>query len=250
MAPNPESIVTKWNYEILKLEENRELLPLDFPIVVNSLIFSWTLLVLYSIFRVRAAYLLGRSNPGASLLWLALVEIAFLLPRIAGACDMFSYIAFGTKGKQRCRYKLVGDRAPNIDVVITCCGESIDIIMDTAIAAASQDYPSQCFQVFVLDDGQNNELKAAIKEYSQANYTTNREKIEYLSRVKPAGQAHYFKSGNLAFGLAETRRFGASEYFAALDADMIPETDWLRRIIPHLILDETLALVNPAQVSR
>lgn len=36
---------------------------------------------------------------------------------------------------------------------------------------------------------------------------------------------------------------------AALDADMIPEKDWLRAVIAHLVVDPNMALTCPPQVS-
>ena len=41
---------------------------------------------------------------------------------------------------------------------------------------------------------------------------------------------------------------GASEFIVSLDADMLPEHDWLRMIIPHLIIDNiysVFALLPP-----
>ena len=42
---------------------------------------------------------------------------------------------------------------------------------------------------------------------------------------------------------------GGSAYLASLDADMIPDKGWLRAIVPHLILEDNLALACPTQVS-
>ena len=235
-----KTIATDSNYEIEKLDKASVRCPLDSVVTARYLKVTWTLITLYFAFQARAAYILGQPLP-----WLLLVEICFILPRIATACDMFSYLLFATKGKHRDRYRLTGDAAPAIDVVITCCGEEVDVIMDSAVGAASQDYPSDCFRVFILDDGQSSALQAAVKQY---NMRTKSKEITYLARSKPEGKPHYFKAGNLAFGLAETDRRVGSEYFAALDADMIPESDWLRRTVPHLILDPSLAMANPAQV--
>lgn len=41
---------------------------------------------------------------------------------------------------------------------------------------------------------------------------------------------------------------GEAEFIAALDADMIPEADWLRAIIAHMVIDDKMALVCPPQV--
>jgi cellulose synthase/poly-beta-1,6-N-acetylglucosamine synthase-like glycosyltransferase len=235
-----KTIATDSGYAMEKLEEVGVLCPLDCKTTARYLKATWSFLILYFAFQGRAAYILGHHLP-----WLLLVEISFLLPRIATACDMFSYLLFAAKGKHRGRYRLTGSTAPLIDVVITCCGEDVDVIMDSAVGAASQDYPSDCFRVFILDDGQSNALRTAVAQY---NLRTKSKEITYLARSKPEGKPHYFKAGNLAFGLAETDRRGGTEYFASLDADMIPEPDWLRRTVPHLILDPSLALVNPAQV--
>jgi cellulose synthase/poly-beta-1,6-N-acetylglucosamine synthase-like glycosyltransferase len=66
-----------------------------------------------------------------------------------------------------------------------------------------------------------------------------------MARKKTPGVRHYYKSGNLRFGLEMTASvYGSSEYFAALDADMISEPDWLSRTVPHLIKNEDVALVS------
>ena len=67
--------------------------------------------------------------------------------------------------------------------------------------------------------------------------------------MKP-GERSYFKAGNLQFGIQEAMKVGISEYFASLDADMITEPDWLRRMLPYLLIDEQIALVNPPQVTK
>ena len=41
-----------------------------------------------------------------------------------------------------------------------------------------------------------------------------------------------------------------AEIFASVDADMIVKPDWLTRMLPHLLLDENVALACPSQVSE
>lgn len=70
-----------------------------------------------------------------------------------------------------------------------------------------------------------------------------------MARQKTPGVPHYFKSGNLRHGIEVSRaKEYASEYIAALDVDRIPEENWLTRVVPHMILDPTLALANVPQV--
>ena len=151
------------------------------------------------------------------------------------------------KALRRSRYQLIGSTAPAIDVAITCCGEPGEVIVNTLAAIVTQDYPSDRFRIFVLDDGHDKKLQEAVEKFGgskgQGPQILNR------SRELAPGARSYSKAGNLQFGLDEAERSGASEYFAALDADMIPDLDWLRKLIPHLILEDNLALACPPQVS-
>lgn len=131
------------------------------------------------------------------------------------------------------------------------CGEDVTTIMDTVAAAAVQQYPHKKFQVFVLDDAADCALQKAVERY---NDSTDRRKsgfqdVVYSARKKIPNERHYYKAGNLRAGLELTESaYGASEYFAALDADMISEPDWLARTVSHLIKDDDIALVSPPHV--
>jgi cellulose synthase/poly-beta-1,6-N-acetylglucosamine synthase-like glycosyltransferase len=43
---------------------------------------------------------------------------------------------------------------------------------------------------------------------------------------------------------------GAGQFMAALDADMIPEQEWLRAVMPHMLIDDKMALACPPQVRK
>lgn len=145
-------------------------------------------------------------------------------------------------------YRLVGNSAPTIDVFIPCCREPNDVIIDTVAAAVAQDYPPQRFRVFLLDDGHDEKLREATERLSKKSAETNGPQVRYLSRKLEVGSRSYFKAGNLQFGTEESMGSGSSEYIASLDSDMIPEPDWLRGMIPHLVLDNKMALACPPQV--
>lgn len=137
---------------------------------------------------------------------------------------------------------------PTVDVFITCCGEDDDLVLNTARAACAQGYPPDRFRVIVLDDGQSTWLSRAVAALHQERYPN----LYYRSREKIPGKPHHFKAGNLNYGLEETMKLPGpdevGEFVAALDADMIPEPDWLRAMMPHMILDDHLALACPPQV--
>jgi cellulose synthase/poly-beta-1,6-N-acetylglucosamine synthase-like glycosyltransferase len=107
------------------------------------------------------------------------------------------------------------------------------------------DYPAERFRVLLLDDGKSDVLKNAITDMREMFPN-----CYYVRRPKFPGVPHHFKAGNLNYGLDEVHNLpgGASEFMAALDADMIPEQHWLRATLPHLVLDRKMALACPPQL--
>jgi hypothetical protein len=144
-------------------------------------------------------------------------------------------------GKFRPRLRLVGTDVPFIDVVIPCCKESIDVLQDTIMAAIALDYPEDRFRVIVTDDGGSSQLESWIAELGQKN-------LFYTAR-NPNNRAG-FKAGNLnhAFKFVENQLGNPAEFIASLDADMIPEKNWLRAIAAHMVLDPSLGVICPSQV--
>jgi cellulose synthase/poly-beta-1,6-N-acetylglucosamine synthase-like glycosyltransferase len=159
-------------------------------------------------------------------------------------CHQFWQL-FLIKGRSREKLRIVGDNTPTVDVFVTCCKEDVQVITDTVRAAAAVDWPTDHFRVIVLDDGADRELKAAVEGISVL-YPN----VYYTARKKIKGVPHHFKAGNLNHGLDFVTHLpgGAGMYIAALDADMIPEPDWLRAIIAHLVIEPQLALSCPPQV--
>jgi len=129
------------------------------------------------------------------------------------------------------------------------CGERTDVVMKTVEAAASQIYPERSYQVFVLDDGQDDSLRQAIEQLDETLHLTipGNLPVVYLSRKKTTSSTHY-KSGNIRFGLDKTlKSHGGSRYIAILDADMVPEPTWLERTVLPLENDRQLSMAGPPQ---
>ena len=134
-----------------------------------------------------------------------------------------------------------------VDILLTCAGEEVATILDTLKAAVAIDWPRDRMRVVVLDDKADEEVRRGVLLLGLENSN-----IHYSARVKTKGVPHHFKAGNLNHGLSYLEGIGGekAEYVAALDADMIVETSWLRAIVGHLILDPEIALACPPQVSR
>ncbi|KAJ5359464.1 glycosyl transferase [Penicillium cataractarum] len=150
------------------------------------------------------------------------------------------------KKRGRAKLRLVGNEVPTVDVFVTCCGEEDELVLDTVRGACNQDFPARQFRVIVLDDGKSAKLKTSVEQLALTTYPN----LYYVAREKIPGKPHHFKAGNLNNGLEYTDKLpgGPGEFMAALDADMIPEPDWLRAILPHLLVDSKMALACPPQL--
>jgi hypothetical protein len=87
---------------------------------------------------------------------------------------------------------------PKVDIIITCCGEDLDVLLDTVRATCNIDYPPERFRVFLSDDGASEELRAAIESLEIIG-----PKLIYTTREKPAVKD--YKAGNLNHGLKFSR---------------------------------------------
>ncbi|KZL84070.1 glycosyl transferase [Colletotrichum incanum] len=136
--------------------------------------------------------------------------------------------------------QLLGDNVPSVDVIVTVCNEKIDIVKDTVRAALSVEYPNDRYKVIVADDGRSKVLEDWVHRLAIGHPN-----LYYTARSRLGG----WKAGNLneAIKFAGLLPGGASELVAGLDADMIPETRWLRCITAHIIRDRKTGVVCPAQ---
>ncbi|KAJ5947460.1 nucleotide-diphospho-sugar transferase [Penicillium verhagenii] len=142
----------------------------------------------------------------------------------------------------RKRLRLQGsDGLPRVDVLLPCCGEPVDVIMQTVRAACTLDYPISQFRVLLLDDGGSALLKKTVSGL-QAQWPH----LSYHSRGRQSGQV-FAKSGNLNYALTTLQNEDTPEFCAVLDADSIPTPDFLRATLAHLLQNPTSSLVSTRQ---
>ncbi len=109
---------------------------------------------------------------------------------------------------------------PDVDVLVTACGEPLEILEKTIRACMHLHYPEkEKVHVHVLDDGDSAALEKLAKEYG-AGYITRKEH-------KNA------KAGNLNNALRMTN----SKLVVVFDADMVPHADFLSRTVPHFLAE-------------
>ncbi|PQE28621.1 glycosyl transferase protein [Rutstroemia sp. NJR-2017a BBW] len=155
-------------------------------------------------------------------------------------------IAAGVAAQTKPRRPLlraIGSNLPRIDVLIPCCGESHEIILNTIKAACMLDYPVQQLTVALLDDSNSPQLRTAVAELAKDHAN-----VRYVARGK---EAHFVfsKAGNLNHTLLNVQNIDwpAPEYVAVFDADFIPEPQFLRATLPHLLRSSKVAMVSTPQ---
>ena len=158
-----------------------------------------------------------------------------------GTPHLLAVSAMG-KATRKPLLRLLGDECPTVDVFITYCGEDFDVLMDTVRAAAALDYPSNRYRVIILDDSDSTKVKTEVDKIG-----SQIRNIYYTTRAtKPKTHT---KAGNLNHGLkyVSTMAGSASDLVAVLDVDMMPSRHWLRALVPHILVEPKVALVNPPQ---
>ena len=220
--------------------------------IKTSIVVAWASWILYTSLQFRYVSLLQKETTDILWqLWVAVLAEFFLTFQTAVTSFNIILALFSVNDTTpRPSLRLTGNTAPSVDVLVTCCGEPLDIIVNTVAAAAAQDYPSKQLRIFLLDDGHDERLRQAINVLNGRLGLHRKTTIIYFSRKTQLAIKSYFKAGNLSAGIEESECLGSSELLAGLDADMIPEGDWLRRVVPHLLLNDKTAIACSPQVKK
>lgn len=228
--------------------ESRVLEHFSSPFVKASILLSLLLEIAY----LLVSCYVGATTPAFSLRICAIIvaQILLWLVDVQARFDQYVPLILGIKLQDRPVYRLVGNEVPKFDVCIMTCGEEVNIVMYTIAAAAALYYPSDRFEVFLLDDGKSVELRDTVENFNIKQRKVAAKEVTYLSRNTPPGMPTHYKAGNQSFGIQETKKLSGADFMATLDVDMIPHPEWLRAMLPHLLLDEKVAIATPPQVSQ
>ena len=134
----------------------------------------------------------------------------------------------------RVRTPLLPDEAlPRVLVQLPVCDEG-PLAIRVAAAAARMDWPLDKLEIQVLDDGRGGDSEELVRAIMSV--VPQGVNLKVMRRGERSG----FKAGNLAFGL----KHSDAPYAAIFDADFVPPTDFLRRMVPALVADSGLAYVQ------
>lgn len=116
-----------------------------------------------------------------------------------------------------------------VDIFVTVLGEPLDIVEKTVAAAAAIRHPR--VQVWILDDGNSDEVRALTQRYP----------VGYMAREDHEGA----KAGNVNHALRLTK----GDLFAIFDADQVAHPDFLEATL-GAFRDPKMAFVQTPQVYR
>ncbi len=120
-----------------------------------------------------------------------------------------------------------------LDVFITVCGEPVEIVRETALAALNMSYSGK-FQVYLLNDG----FVANKDNWQDIENLAEELGIHCITRRTPGGA----KAGNINNALRQT----GSPYFVVFDADHVPHENFLREVMGYFA-DPKMGFVQTPQ---
>ncbi|MFO8098809.1 MAG: glycosyltransferase, partial [Salinibacter sp.] len=101
-------------------------------------------------------------------------------------------------------------------------------------ACVALDYPREKLEIQVLDDSTDATTERVAERV--AHWQEQDVDISHVQRTDRTG----YKAGALANGL----RYARGDYIAIFDADFVPTSDFLRRMVPRFFDNENLGLVQ------
>lgn len=121
---------------------------------------------------------------------------------------------------------------PEVDIFITVAGEPRDVVEQTLKAVLAMKYPK--FYVYLLNDG----FVTKKENWQEVEVLAKQYKVNAITRTIPGGA----KAGNINNGLTHSQ----SEFVVVFDADHVPHSDFLTKMIPYFS-DPKVAFVQSPQ---
>jgi cellulose synthase/poly-beta-1,6-N-acetylglucosamine synthase-like glycosyltransferase len=168
--------------------------------------------------------------------------IATILYSINGAClfliflyTLHQYVLtfqyFNAK-KPRPKNVFSENKLPFITIQLPIYNEKY--VLDSLFDCISKlNYPKNKLEIQVLDDSTDESQKVVLKKTDELRRLGF--DVQYINRINRTN----FKAGALANGLLTAK----GEFFAIFDADFLPSSDWLQKVI-HYFSDEKIAFVQ------
>ncbi|WP_175517734.1 PQQ-dependent sugar dehydrogenase [Planctomicrobium piriforme] len=116
----------------------------------------------------------------------------------------------------------------SVDVFLPVCGEPLDVVLGTWAGVRQLEWSGE-INVYVLDDSTDDRFRVAAQAFG----------FHYLRR--PARELR--KAGNLRYAFSHSH----GDFILLLDADFRPRADMLLELMPYLLHDAQVAIVQSPQ---
>ena len=146
--------------------------------------------------------------------------ILIFLFSISQAYLVYHYLK--SKKQKNKKLFLLNRKLPKVTIQLPIYNE-IYVIERLFKKVSELKYPKKLLQIQVLDDSDDQSTELIIKLIK--NYKSKGIKFEHITRSEREG----FKAGALKNGL----KSASGEFIAIFDADFMPDSNWLKKIIPY-----------------
>ncbi|CAF1383855.1 unnamed protein product [Adineta steineri] len=141
----------------------------------------------------------------------------------------------------------VEEKFPLVDIIIVCCYEPSDILLDTVRSALALNYPKNKYRLWILDDGKDEFMEQYISKICVIYQRSPL--VKYIRRFKEENKPHYYKAGNINNGLNEIKRYVGQlgDFILIQDVDMLIHPNFLLRTLPHIEENDQVAYIQIGQ---
>lgn len=165
---------------------------------------QWAVAALGVFLGLRYLYWRGMYTLNTEDAWSTSISVILYIAEAYGFLAVLLFYAQVAKPTERSGSPPDEAALPTVDIFVTTYNESLDLLYRTLVACAAMDYPAGRREIYVLDDGQREEVK----------HLTERLGCRYLAR----GTHEHAKAGNLNHALTQS----SGEFVMVLDCDHIP----------------------------
>jgi len=182
---------------------------------------------------INLAYLgwrIGFTLPTISILSFAF-SLILVSAEVSGFIKSLTYrLLFSTPAKLKPATLANLGYYPTVDIIITTFNEPEMVVRRTVAGATQLNYPADKLNIYVCDDGTRDEIRTLCDEY----------KVNWITRETHEDA----KAGNLNHCYIN---YAMSEFSVILDADMVPNSDFLEKTLGYF-KDKQVAFVQTPQV--
>ncbi|MBI3811062.1 MAG: glycosyltransferase [Nitrospirae bacterium] len=174
---------------------------------------KWAIVALSLFLGLRYLYWRGAYTFNTEDAWSTSISLILYLAEIYGFLSVLLFYVQVAQPTDRAASPPNEAALPMVDVFVTTYNESPDLLYRTLVGCAAMDYPAGCRTIYVLDDGQREEVKRLAERLG----------CHYLARATH----EHAKAGNLNHALTQS----SGEFVMVLDCDHIPVRTFLKETI-------------------